>query len=355
MVVGDLAWPEPGCLAIDEVVRSAADYSLVANLEGAIVDGHPGDALVKNECKFNLFSHREVVDVASSLNVVALGMANNHAGDYKGRASQTITRLKEAGINVFGIKGHPIAFVGSGNEYVIIGACAPITDISPCENGMEVIRFNARRLLQTIRHIKAQYPEKKIVVYVHWGYELAKFPLPADRQWARKAIASGCDYVIGHHPHVVQGIETYRDGIIAYSLGNFLLPQTKYRGRQLKYDDAAVLSQLGLVLGDQVMLQWYEYDVTRKRIRFESRTKFESDRRIDELTPFAGFSDAQYAHWYAAQLRAGTIRGRIGAPTFWSYFGLRRVDSSVKSGIVTIKHGIRKIAIQTGMHKPYNW
>ncbi len=61
-----------------------------------------------------------------------------------------------------------------------------------------------------------------VAVCFHWGKELAKLPLPYQREFARLSIDSGADLVIGHHPHVLQGIELYKGRPIVYSLGNFV-------------------------------------------------------------------------------------------------------------------------------------
>jgi len=61
-----------------------------------------------------------------------------------------------------------------------------------------------------------------VVVILHWGTELAEAPDHAQRAFARALIDAGVDAVIGHHPHVLQGIEKYRNGVIVYSLGNFV-------------------------------------------------------------------------------------------------------------------------------------
>ncbi|MBN2201571.1 CapA family protein, partial [bacterium] len=60
-----------------------------------------------------------------------------------------------------------------------------------------------------------------VIVSFHWGKELHRTPQPYQREFAHAAIDAGADFVIGHHPHVLQGFELYRGKPIAYSLGNF--------------------------------------------------------------------------------------------------------------------------------------
>jgi poly-gamma-glutamate synthesis protein (capsule biosynthesis protein) len=60
------------------------------------------------------------------------------------------------------------------------------------------------------------------VISVHWGKELADYPNKDQILFGRLLVDAGADVVIGHHPHVIQGIELYNNRIIAYSAGNFI-------------------------------------------------------------------------------------------------------------------------------------
>ncbi len=60
-----------------------------------------------------------------------------------------------------------------------------------------------------------------VVVSFHWGAELMDTPKPYQRKLAQLSIDSGADLVLGHHPHILQGLEIYKGKLIAYSLGNF--------------------------------------------------------------------------------------------------------------------------------------
>jgi poly-gamma-glutamate synthesis protein (capsule biosynthesis protein) len=61
-----------------------------------------------------------------------------------------------------------------------------------------------------------------VVVNLHWGTEKATTPDQEQIEFAHQVIDAGADIIIGHHPHVLQGIERYKSGVIAYSLGNFV-------------------------------------------------------------------------------------------------------------------------------------
>lgn len=61
-----------------------------------------------------------------------------------------------------------------------------------------------------------------IVASIHWGVEYIHFPSPQQRLLAEKLVDKGVDIIVGHHPHVVQGIQRYKGGLIFYSLGNLV-------------------------------------------------------------------------------------------------------------------------------------
>lgn len=96
----------------------------------------------------------------------------------------------------------------------------------------------ARFFREDIRQAKsaADY----VVVSFHWGAELAVFPKSYQVDAARRAIDAGADLIIGHHPHVLQGVERYRGGLILYSLGNYAF------GSMSSHADASVIARITL-------------------------------------------------------------------------------------------------------------
>lgn len=70
-----------------------------------------------------------------------------------------------------------------------------------------------------------------VVVSVHWGHEYSHAPTIRQREAAQRLVAAGCDLILGHHPHVLQPVEWVeagnRQGLVAYSLGNFISNQDR--------------------------------------------------------------------------------------------------------------------------------
>jgi poly-gamma-glutamate capsule biosynthesis protein CapA/YwtB (metallophosphatase superfamily) len=114
-----------------------------------------------------------------------------------------------------------------------------------------------------------------IVVSFHWGGELMRFPKTYQRMYAHNCVDYGADLVIGHHPHVLQGLEIYRNKLIAYSLGNFVFgsyTQNVKESMLLKvwFDDR------GIVLAEVIPI-----DVNNYRVGFQPRIlRKEKKRRV---------------------------------------------------------------------------
>ncbi|MDO5344810.1 MAG: CapA family protein [Lachnospiraceae bacterium] len=136
-------------------------------------------------------------------------LANNHSSDY-GVQSLTDTQqyLEESGID-YCIGDTIVVKEVNGVKVGLIG-------IYVLDEGVG----KASQVQQTIEAAKNQGAQI-IVTAFHWGSESSDTPDETQRTLAHLAVDSGADLVVGHHPHVLQGIELYEGKYIAYSLGNF--------------------------------------------------------------------------------------------------------------------------------------
>lgn len=163
-----------------------------------------------------------------------VSLANNHTLDYHIEGMyETMRLLREFGIDWVGaganiqearkplireIGGVKLGFL-SYTEMWFVHAREPIswqaTDeepgVAPAE--LELIVEDVENLRDLV---------DVVIVSVHWGKEYVHEPTNEQRALARAAVDAGADLVLGHHPHVLQGIEFYNGGVIAYSLGNFV-------------------------------------------------------------------------------------------------------------------------------------
>jgi len=165
----------------------------------------------------------------AGVDVVTLG--NNHAVDY-GRSAlkDSITRLEAADVAVVGAgrnasdaRQPAVITTASG---ATIGFLAwndvwwPGFTATGGKAGVAEAFTDVGRMRRSIRALAKRVDY--VVVGYHWGYEYQHFPVAQQTMEAHAAIDAGADLVIGHHPHVLQGVEVYRRGLIAYSLGDLV-------------------------------------------------------------------------------------------------------------------------------------
>ncbi len=145
--------------------------------------------------------------------VEAVGLSNNHSGDYlQAGFNDTLANFGKAHVPVF-YQNMPYITTLQGTEAVLIGDCTVVGE------NTTLIGEAPERVLHEIKRYKK--PGNIVIVVMHWGSELDPAPRPWQQEMGRKFIDAGADAVVGHHPHVVQGIELYKGKYIAYSLGNF--------------------------------------------------------------------------------------------------------------------------------------
>ncbi|HEX5057136.1 MAG TPA: CapA family protein [Gammaproteobacteria bacterium] len=104
-----------------------------------------------------------------------------------------------------------------------------------------------------------------IVVSFHWGAERMKELRPYQPLLAHAAIDAGADLVIGHHPHILQGIEQYRDGLILYSLGNFTF------GSRTQHARTSVVASIAFNGGKFSRLEMTPINVNNFEVDFQPR------------------------------------------------------------------------------------
>lgn len=182
-----------------------SDDMTIVNLEGPLT-------LSENFREGQIYSIKGNPDYASLLNlgsIEAVSMGNNHRLDYGEEGSRdTVDAVEEAGVvyayddnvGIYETKGIQIGFV-SVNE-VYWGAGVEKT----MQNGIEKLKEEDADL---------------ILACCHWGTERENYPEDYQKSLGRKCIDWGADLVIGHHPHVLQGVDKYQGKYIIYSLGNF--------------------------------------------------------------------------------------------------------------------------------------
>jgi poly-gamma-glutamate synthesis protein (capsule biosynthesis protein) len=152
-------------------------------------------------------------------------MANNHTFDFAEEGLfNTLEFLKNKNIKTIGAglcqeEVEKPAFFNFGKTRVAFVNVAEGEEASSENKNAGVASLNLSRLGSQLPALKEQVDV--LIVVVHAGREYLPVPAPYIRDIYRDLIDMGADLVIGHHPHVPQGIESYNSGVIVYSLGNF--------------------------------------------------------------------------------------------------------------------------------------
>lgn len=203
------------------------DTDLVcANLEAAItINKTP----LHKTFRFN--SPLNLGDYLAKNKIKIVGLANNHSIDYgKNGLKDTIENLNKYQVSAFGygenaeaaleptiieLRGVKIAFIGA--------VCFPLEGYVYLPNTFDVGRWDAQLIGAQIG--KARQKADIVAVSLHWGIEFSHYPTATQIQMGHYCIDQGADLVVGHHPHVLQGMEIYKKKPIFYSLGNFIFDQ----------------------------------------------------------------------------------------------------------------------------------
>lgn len=195
-----------------------ADITMV-NLENPVTDR--GD---KSPKQFNFRMPPKYVQVLLDGGVDIVNLANNHVWDYGLQGiKDTFAYLDDAGIK----------HVGAG-ETTEEAKKPVIIELKGRRIGFLGYFWDDGNLEEEVSVLKQKVDV--VVVNFHWGIEGSNYPEHYQVYMAHRAVDAGADLVIGHHPHVLQGMEKYNNGIIAYSLGNFI-----FGGNSRRQHDTVVL------------------------------------------------------------------------------------------------------------------
>ncbi len=224
------------CVTVEGGALGCVSPELVSEMKSADV------MIINNEFSFSdrgsplngkLYTFRaktENVEMLKQLGVDAACLANNHVYDYGRNAFfDTLSTLDEAGIKRFGAGKNaaeaqqPLYYVINGIKVAIIGATRAekyIMTPEALENTPGVFRtYNDAQLIKSIEQAKSN--SDIVITFLHWGTEFTSVLEPVQISLGKKCVEAGADAVIGAHPHCLQGMDFYKDKLIAYSLGNF--------------------------------------------------------------------------------------------------------------------------------------
>ena len=196
-------------------VVGKADY-IIGNLESPLIE----DSEAADE---TFYGSPLFADILKDSGINVLHIANNHILEHSDRGfKNTIFTLHERKIHTIGEvkdgKSNILTIEQDGAKICLAGFCDEhICDIN---NPNCYASLEEEKVLETLERMKLQQPDI-IIFCFHWGNEYIHIPSLEQRKLSRKLIDNGAHLIIGHHPHVIQPYEKYKNGQIIYSLGNF--------------------------------------------------------------------------------------------------------------------------------------
>lgn len=151
-----------------------------------------------------------------------MSVANNHIFEFGPKGlEETLANVQNAGLAAVGQRTHKVVEIGGKIVGVLAWSLVPdryYSDLNPAD--FYNVAVGIEPVLEEVDQIRQQVDW--LVVSLHWGNEFLAVPSAAQVEAAHRLVDAGVSVVIGHHPHVLQPIERYRGGVIAYSLGNFI-------------------------------------------------------------------------------------------------------------------------------------
>ncbi len=187
----------------------------------------------------------------------ALGLANNHSGDFGPVAfNEMLILLQKEGIPYFGgganlMEAHtPLIIERKGLRIALLAYDEFFPRSFEADFDKPGVAWSEDEQVKLdIVNARSKYHADLVIPFMHWGWEHEPLASPRQRQLAHLMIEAGADAVVGGHPHVTQDVEQYQGKPIIYSLGNFV-----FDGFSSKENNTGWLLQL--VLDKQGVRMW---------------------------------------------------------------------------------------------------
>lgn len=239
---------------------------VVGNFEASVPKVHiPTEDF---EMKFSVPAHN--ISGLGEVGITHLSLANNHSLDHGGDGYiNTVEELEENKIAVF---GHPTKLGTGSVEYVVI------EDKIVAIIGINATYYYPNSTSWETLVIEASERSDFQLVYIHWGDEYESIHSQHQEKLAHELVDHGVDLIVGHHPHVVQDVERYKNGLIFYSLGNFIFDQ--YFNDQVQ--EGLVLKLLSIK--DKWVIELYPVESKTTKAQPRKMNKEEKHRFLTDLS-----------------------------------------------------------------------
>ncbi|WP_374148496.1 CapA family protein [Priestia megaterium] len=275
----------------DYLFRNVESYFKNADYSTANFD-HPvtaNDEYPAQDKPIVLRTDEQSVKTLKNLNFSVLNVANSHSMDYLEEGLNDTVKafnqskmdfvgmggnLEEASnINYQTVNGIKIATLGFTDTYTAYSAAN--------DNDPGILPAKPEIFIPLIQEAKEK--ANLVVVHAHWGEEYDTTPSPRQKGLAKAMADAGADIILGHHPHVLQPIDTYKNTVIFYSLGNFVFDQGWSASREsalvqykLKKDGTARFEVTPLLIKEATPTLLSKWDAYYKEKIFKRLTKTSS-------------------------------------------------------------------------------
>ena len=292
---GDIALPSFSIKLPDTLPQSV---TWVGNLEGSVVNRE-----CENKVTKGVYNDYEAVkELLQHIPFKAFSLANNHLLDF-GAVNDSITRLQSL----------EVPSIGAGNIREASKSLVVVDDDNlayrilafgwkniQCPQATEkrdgVNPLTKKHVLSTVK-AALKNPEP-VICFMHWDYELEKYPMPMDRCLAHELIDLGVSAIVGCHGHRVQQVEIYKNRPIVYGLGNFLFRQGVYFGGKLKYP--ALSSEewaFEIKRNECFYIHRFEYDNSKHELKYVEAIEL-SNQQFYGKAEYNDFSNEEYLDFF---------------------------------------------------------
>lgn len=195
------------------------------------------EGIARRDKSMALYAPPESVSALKYLGFNAVSLGNNHINDYGSQGLDKTTQiLKENSLPFFGAgrnleeAGQELIIAKNNLKIAFLGYTTDeehVKSVIATSNSAGCVFYDFSRIANDIERIRNS--ADVICISLHWGYQYYAYPSPKQVNLAHQIVDAGAHVVIGHHPHVIQGYERYKHGVIFYSLGNFFFPDFCYK------------------------------------------------------------------------------------------------------------------------------
>lgn len=315
IILGDIACPSP--FYSNKLSNLFKEHSkifnyqyLIFNLEGLIFDRYE-----IRSSKSVIFNHSSVVNILKEQFIPIASLANNHTLDLPEAFTGTRDIFKNNNLRYLGsgfdeaAADDTVTVWESGFEIIILNACWDFLlhyQRNP-NKGVFVNKIHDIKILGKIEYLRKMHPNAKIVIYLHWGFDLENVPLPRDRILAKAMIDCGADLIVGSHSHCIQGGEKYKNGHIIYGIGNFFFPNGVYMGGNLTFPSwsSEALAIEWDIKRNHIYNHWFKIIGRGEGFHLDylETNSFEVCARLKSYSKYVGLSDGEYIKYYKTHRR----------------------------------------------------